>query len=157
VLTYRIRWTWAVATSATLPAVLGLATAVLIRPTWVGCVVGIALTVALTAPSLRRVRRRTLTVSDAGLEVQRDSYAMRVGWDQVVGVRQRRHQRLIPVDELVLSGSDLIPRSSTGKANTLPASLPAHPAARRIQVSLYNKAWRDGPIGNHLQGVVHTR
>jgi hypothetical protein len=122
-----------------------------------GCVIGIALTVALTAPSVRRVRRRTLTVSDAGLEVQRDKYAMIVAWDQVVSVQQRRHQLLIPVEEFVLSGSEIVPRGSTGKATTLPTSLFGHPATRRILISLYDKAWRDGPVGAHLQGLANAR
>jgi hypothetical protein len=124
---------------------------------WFLSVLVIALTVAPVAVLSRRIRRRTLTVSDAGLEVQRDEYAMVAGWDQVVGVERSRHPYLIPGDELVLSGSEVIPRGSTGKATTLPASLSGHPATRRIQISLYDKAWRDGPVGAHLRGLATAR
>lgn len=152
VLTYRIRWGWVMVESAPGPVVPGLATALLLRSTWFGGVAGSVLAVALAAESVLRVRRRTLNVSDAGIDVQRDKYAIFVSWDEVVAVRRRRHQRAIPVDELVLSGSRLIGRSSTGRTTTLPKSLSAHPAARRIQISLYDKAWRDGPIGFQLHG-----
>lgn len=151
--TYRIRWPWAVAASAPLPLILGVMTAVLIRPMWFAIIVEIAF-IVLGARSVRAVRRRTLTISNAGLQVQRDKYAMLVRWDQVVGVKHRVHQLAIPVDELVLSGSELIARGSNDKPTTLPASLSAHPALKGIHISLYDKAWRDGPVGDHLQGLV---
>ena len=152
--TYRVRWPWALATSAALPAIIGVLVALLVRPVWVGSTVGSTLMIASTALSLRRVRRRTLTVTDSGLEVQRDKYAMIVGWNEVVGVRRRRHQLFIPVEELVLSGSELVARSSSGKSTSLPPSLSGHPATRRILVSLYDKGWRHGPVGDHMQGVL---
>lgn len=155
--TYRMRWPWAVATSAGVPVIIGVIITLLIRPVWFGSTVGSTLVIALTALSLRRVRRRTLTVTDSGLEVQRDKYAMIVGWNEVARVQRRRHQLFIPVEELVLSGSELVARSSSGKSTSLPPSLSGHPATRRILMSLYDKGWRHGPVGDHLQGLFSGR
>ncbi|BDO43565.1 hypothetical protein [Cellulomonas sp. NTE-D12] len=140
-----------------LPVAVGVGAAVFVRPFWLGIVLGVALAAGLTSNSLRRVRRRFLTVAPAGLEVQRDGYALRVRWDQVVGVQRRRHQGLIPVEELVLASAEVVPRTSTGKVKAPPASLQRHPASTRIMVSLYDAAWREGPIGDHLQGLAGVR
>jgi len=139
------------------PVIIGLIISLLIRPVWLGSTVGSTLVIALTALSLRRVRRRTLTVADSGLEVQRDKYAMIVGWNEVVRVQRRRHQLFIPVEELVLSGSKLVARSSSGKSTSLPPSLSGHPATRRILMSIYDKGWRHGPVGDHMQGLFSGR
>ncbi|HEY3546799.1 MAG TPA: hypothetical protein VGK17_12035 [Propionicimonas sp.] len=155
--TYRIRWLWAVATSAPLPVCLGVMVALIFRPVWVGVVLGLTLASSMTLSNVRRVRRRSLSVSEAGLEVQRDTYAIRVGWDQVLGVQQRLHQGVIPVEELVLSGSRIIPRGSTGKTTTPGARLSSHPAPKRILISLYDKSWRTGPVGDHLRTLVNAR
>jgi hypothetical protein len=154
--TYRIRWPWALAASVGAPVIIGVVTALLI-PGWLGWTAGLTLMVALTALSLRRVRRRTLTVTASGLEVQRDKYAMIVGWNEVVRVQRRRHQLFIPVEELMLSGSKLVARSSSGKSTSLPPSLSGHPATRRILMSLYDKRWRHGPVGDNLQDVFSGR
>lgn len=111
----------------------------------------------LTTSSLRPVRRRFLTVTPAGLEVQRDAYALRARWDQVVGVQRRRHQGLIPVEELLLAAAEVVPRTSTGKVKPPPGSLQGHPATTRVMVSVYDRAWREGPIGDHLSGLAGVR
>lgn len=144
------------ATSAVLPLVLVGSVLLLVHPPVVVLLPWLVLVAALTVRSLVRVRRRTLTVGADGLEVQRDSYAMRVTWDQVVGVRRRLHHGVIPVDELVLSGSVVVPRGSTGKVKAPSSSLSTHPATTRILVSLYDKRWRDGPIGEHLPRLVEA-
>ena len=71
------------------------------------------------------VRRRSLTISNAGLPVQRDNYAEIVRGDQVAGVEHRVHQLAIPVDELVLSGGELISRGSNEKPTTSTAAVAA--------------------------------
>lgn len=133
--------------------IVGLVIATVILPGWLGIAVGLVFAIASTTPSLRKVRRRTLTVTDSGLELQRDQYAMIVAWDEVESVRRRRHQIVIPVEELVLSGSRLLARDSTGKPTSLPPSLSGSPATRAILISLYDKAWRHGSIGDHLPGL----
>lgn len=140
-----------------LPVAAGVAVTALAQPLWPGILLGVALAAGLTTSSLRRVRRRVLTVSPVGLEVQRDGYALRVRWDQVVGVQRRRHQGLIPVEELVLASAEVVPRTSTGKVKAPPASLQGHPATTRIMVSVYDRAWREGPIGDHLGGLAGVR
>jgi len=152
---YRIRWPWALATSAGAPVILGVMIALLIQPVWFGATVGSTFMIAMTALTLRKVRRRTLTVTDSGLEVQRDRYALIVGWDDVARARRRRHQLVVPVEELVLSGSEVVARSSNGKSTSLPPALTGHPATRAILISLYDKGWRRGPIGDHMPDLVN--
>jgi hypothetical protein len=147
----RVRWPIAFATSALAPILLGVVVAVVVRP--VGLGMGLAIVVAgvLSAIAVRRVRRRTLSVSPDGLVVQRDKYGLHAPWEAVVGVQRRRLQGVLAVDELALSESTPVARNSRGQSSRLPSTLAGHPAALRIQVSVYDKNWRNGPIGNELR------
>lgn len=88
----------------------------------------------MTMTNLRRVGRRNLSVTAIGLQVQRDRCALVTRWQDVTGVNRRRHQLLLPVEELRLSDSELLEPSSTGKPMRLPASLPGDRATRRIHI-----------------------
>lgn len=149
--TYRIRWPFALATSATVPLLLGVFTAVFVHPAWIGTVLGLVLACSFTAPGLARVRSRTLTVSDSGLQVQHDKYMLSAPWDSVIGVERRKLLGVIPVEELSVPMSELMARSSGGESTTLPARLAEDPSVRRIRISFYDKHWRDGPVGGHLR------
>jgi len=130
----RNQWRWAIFTSASLPLALAALSALLIGSAWLGLTVGLAFTGVMTMTNLRRVRRRNLSVTAIGLQVQRDRCALVTRWQDVTGVNRRRHQLLLPVEELRLSDSELPEPSSTGKPMRLPASLPGDRATRRIHI-----------------------
>ncbi len=148
---FQLRWSIAAGTTAVLPVLLGAVIAVTLRPVGLGVGLGVAVALAFGVTAARRVRRRTLTVFANGLTVQRDKYALTAPWSAVTGVRQRKLQGLLPVDELVLSESTVLPRDSRGRPSTVPAGLAGHPALLRIQVSLYDRDWRAGLIGAELR------
>ncbi|MFD6177867.1 MULTISPECIES: hypothetical protein [unclassified Isoptericola] len=139
-------------------AAFGLAA--LVGPSGVAGAVAFGAVMLLSVPfAWARARRRTLTVSDDGLAVQRDRYRLQVPWDHVTGVARRRHQLLLVVDELQVRDPEILALDSRGRATVLPPGLGAHPATTRIQVSLYDLDWRDGPVGAHLgrEGIVTAR
>jgi hypothetical protein len=112
----------------------------------------VALASAEFALSFRRVRRRTVTVTAEGLEVQRDKYRLLVPWSAIAKVQRRRHQLVVAVEELVVTGADVVPLDSRGRSTSLDTtSLEGRPAAGRVMVSLYDKQWRQGPIGERLR------
>ena len=148
--TYRLRWPVALLQAVPAPALGGLVIALVVQPPAIGVLLGLALAGSFGSLGLARARRRTLTVTEDGLEVQRDRYALRARWEEVTGIQRRRHQG-VTVDELVLGHPTLVPRTSTGRGQDLPDGLEGHPATTRIQVSLYDRTWRDGPIGEQLR------
>lgn len=87
--------------------------------------------------------------------VQRDAYRLLAGWDDVAEVRTRWHQ-LLRVEELLLTGSELRPVDSRGRPSQVPKGVRRAGADRLVQVSFYDKNWREGPIGEQLRrrGVI---
>lgn len=127
---------------------------------WLGVTIGLIAAVAVFTLNYRRVRRRTLTVTPDGLEVQRDKYRLVLPWSAVSKVQHRRHQRVMTVEELVISNASVAALDHRGRPTTLPHHLMrSHPAPTRVMVSLYDKSWRQGPIGERLRqdGVLPTR
>jgi hypothetical protein len=149
----RIRRSVAAASSATLPVLVGLFLALEIRPLWAGILVGLALAVVATSVTTRRVRRRTLTVHDDVLVVQRDAYRLVVPWQGVTGVQRRKHQLVMDVEELLCTGASVEAVDSRGRVSRLPRGLSEHPALSRVMVSLFDKDWREGPIGQKVRDV----
>jgi hypothetical protein len=147
---YPLRWGPTLLTTAPVPVLLGVAVALLVHPLALGVAAGLVVAAIITAARAQRVRRRTLTILDDGLEVQRDSYALHIPWANVTGVRHRRLQGLLAVEELIVTNALVIERDSRGKAAAPPAKLTGSPALSRVQVSLYDQNWRQGPIGKHL-------
>ena len=147
----------AISTSATVPTLCGLAVGLLltlvIDPAWVGLVAGFVFALVLGSQIVSRVRRRTLTVFDDVLVVQRDQYKLIVPWHGIRAVQRRRHQKLMNVEELVCSGGQVEAVDSRGRASSLPQGLEQHPALTRVMVSLYAKDWRQGPIGDKVRGL----
>ena len=87
-----------------------------------------------------------------GLEVQRDTYRLLVPWPAVAAVQHRRHQLVVAVEELVVKSAEVVPLDHRGRSTSLDTELIAqHPAASRVMVSLYDKQWRRGPIGERLR------
>ena len=154
---YRIRRSVAIATSATVPTLCGLVVALLltvtIDPAWVGLAAGFVSALVMGSHFVSRVRRRTLTVFDDALVVQRDQYRLIVPWQGITAVRLRRHQKLMTVEELVCSGSQVEAVDSRGRASALPHGLEQHPALTRVMVSLYAKDWRQGPLGDKVRDL----
>ena len=159
---YPLRRTVAVGSCAPLPVLLFtlcLLRAGLVGSLWLGASIGLVAAAAVFTFNYQRVRRRTLTVTTEGLEVQGDKYRLVVPWSGVTKVQQRRHQIVVAVEELVVDGASIVPLDSRGRTTTLPHQLVAgHPAPTRVGVSLYDKSWREGPIGAGLrqQGVLPT-
>ncbi|NYJ76408.1 hypothetical protein [Allobranchiibius huperziae] len=153
----RIRWSVAIASSAPV-AVIGAAFCVLAIPPF-GLGLGAAIVFVLLAGSMsvRRVRRRTLTVHPDVLVVQRDQYRLSVPWSRVTAVQSRRHQVVMRVEELVCAGAAVDAVSSSGRPSVLPKRLEGHPALSRVMVSLYSKDWKNGPIGEKVRAAgVHV-
>ena len=137
---YRFRRAIAAWTCVSAPVAIALGCFLLViglfQQPWLGATIGVVLASAEFALSFRRVRRRTLTVTAEGLEVQRDTYRLLV----------------VAVEELVVKGADVVPLDYRGRSTSLDTtSLEGRPAASRVMVSLYDKQWRQGPIGERLR------
>jgi len=148
---FRPRWKIAVFISSWLPLLGAAFIATFVRPIDTRLVIAILVLVVSPLPTIRRVRKRSLTVTDDGLELQRDRYALRVPWDAVSGVRRCRLQGVMAVDELQLADSTLIGRNSRGRNQQISPRVRKHAGARCIHISIYDKDWRDGRIGTELR------
>ena len=153
---YRFRRAIAAWTCVSAPVAIALGCFLLViglfQQPWLGATIGVVLASAEFALSFRRVRRRTLTVTAEGLEVQRDKYRLLVPWPAIATVQHRRHQLVVAVEELVVKGADVVPLDYRGRSTSLDTtSLEGRPAASRVMVSLYDKQWRQGPIGERLR------
>ena len=110
---YRFRRAIAAWTCVSAPVAIALGCFLLViglfQQPWLGATIGVVLASAEFALSFRRVRRRTVTVTAEGLEVQRDKYRLLVPWPAIAKVQRRRHQLVVAVDELVVTGADVVP------------------------------------------------
>jgi hypothetical protein len=98
-----------------------------------------------------KIRRRSLTVSDTGLTAQRDTYRVSCLWDDVADVRRRRLGGIVVVDEIVFQRGRTEPVDSRGKTRRgVSPKVAKSGADRRIQIGVYDAAWRDGPVGEIL-------
>ena len=136
-----------------MPVVCGALVALVLRPVVLGISLALVFALVFGSISVMRVRRRTLTVYDDVLVVQRDKYRLVVPWSGVTAVQSRRHQRLMDVEELVCSDARVEAIDSRGRASALPKGLQGHPALSRVMVSLYSKDWRSGPIGDKVRAT----
>ncbi|WP_459983763.1 hypothetical protein [Nocardioides sp. AN3] len=98
-----------------------------------------------------RIRRRTLTVTKAGLDVQRDQYRLHIPWSGVTAVARRRHQLVWKVEELIIGGAEVVALGANGEPTNPPEGLHGHAATTRILLSLYSPNWREEPIGECLR------
>ena len=151
---YPLRWVPTLLSTAPVPILLGVAVALLLRPLALGIAGGVVVAAIITAVRAQRVRRRTLTITEDGLQVQRDSYALDIPWTNITGTRSRRLQGMLPVEELIVTDARIIERDSRGKAAAPSSKLAGSPALTRVQVSLYDKNWRSGPIGERLRDLI---
>ncbi|MFD6445077.1 hypothetical protein ACFWEJ_08240 [Promicromonospora sp. NPDC060204] len=154
---YRIRQDLAVLLVLPIPILTAAISLVLIttqQPVLVAlAVVYIAVSMVLAIRMYRRVRNRTLTVSESGVTVQRDAYRIEAPWSEVVGIDRKRRQGLL-ADELVLANPVVTFVDAAGKPTRVPKAAAGHPALQRIQVSFYDKSWREGPIGDRLRALL---
>ncbi|SOD72493.1 hypothetical protein SAMN05892883_1884 [Jatrophihabitans sp. GAS493] len=149
---YRIRWSYAIGTSLTAPVIVGLVIVLVLRPFVLGFTVAVILGAVNAGITVRRMRRRWMSVDEVGIQVQRDKYGLKVPWDAIQSVRRRRLQGFLQVDEFVLSHSEIVPRDSHGHDVAPPKNLGENPeSTERIQVSVYDKNWRHGVIGETLR------
>ena len=149
--THQLRWSIALVQAFLAPGLAAVLVAAFVDPWPVGLLLGLALAASFGSPTLARARRRTLTLTTEGLELQRDRYRLSARWEDVTGIRHRRLAGFFPVEELLLGERELTARTSTGREGELPGGLVDHPASRRVQVSLYDTSWWDGPIGEQLR------
>ena len=150
---FRIRWPVALGTTLPVPVACSVLLALVIRPVAVGLVVAAPCVLVLGLLGVLRVRRRTLTVFDDVLVVQRDQYRLVVPWSGITGVQRRRRQRLMAVEELLCSGARVEAVDSRGRASRPPEKLTGHEALTRVMVSVYAEDWRNGPIGERVRAV----
>ncbi|MEO5743784.1 MAG: hypothetical protein ABIQ53_04230 [Terracoccus sp.] len=133
-----------------LPTVLGVFVLLIVHPLTLALPVLLVLVVIGTW-SMVRASRRTLTVTENGLQVQRDRYRLEAPWHAVMRVDRGQRRALVKADEIVLTDSRIIALDYRDRATTLPKGLEGHLATRRVQVSLYNRDWAAGPLGEHLR------
>ncbi|MGN6637197.1 MAG: hypothetical protein ACTHJ6_17285 [Oryzihumus sp.] len=126
--TYPLRWPVALTRAFLVPGLGGVVVASVVDPWPIGLLLGLALAASFGALALARARHRTLTVTTDGLLLQLDSDALEARWEEVTGIRRRRLGGLLRVEELTLGER-----------------------RRTVPVSLYDKAWRDGRIGDQLR------
>ncbi|MFI2486892.1 hypothetical protein ACH47X_08280 [Promicromonospora kroppenstedtii] len=154
---YRIRRDLAALLVLPIPILTAAISLVLIttqRPVLVVlAVVYVVVSVVLMIRMYRQARRRTLTVSDTSLVVQRDAYRIGAPWSEVVGIDRKRRQGLL-ADELVLASPVVTFVDAADKPTRVPKAAAGHPALQRIQVSFYDKNWREGPIGDRLRSLL---
>lgn len=60
---------------------------------------------------------------------------------------------LSEVEELICSGARVEAIDSRGQASSVPKALRGHRALSRAMVSLYEKDWRSGPIGDTVRAA----
>jgi hypothetical protein len=134
-----------------LPVLAAAAVSALLEPVWVGP--AIAFTAWL--PGFLRARKRRLVVTRTGLSVVRDRYRMHVQWGHVIAVESRRRQGML-AEEWVLEHSDLEAHGTGRRATRTLDRARRVGADRRVQISFYDKSWREGVVGNALryQGVI---
>lgn len=130
----------------------GVLEAVTRKVPWIqGAAVGLIGAGLFSGYLVLRIRRCSLTVSDTGLTAQRDTYRVSWSWDDVTDVRRRRLGGIVPVDEIVFQQGRTEPVDSRGKVRPDVLSKVADAEAdRRIQIGVYDTAWRDGPVGTIL-------
>ncbi len=153
--TYRLRKPIALLESFLLPSVLSVLVFVIVRP-FAFALAAVLVLLAFGAWTLRRVSGRTLTVTEDGIQLQRDNYRLEAPWHAVVGVERGRRRGLVKADELALAESTIIALDRRDNTTTLPQGLAGHPATRRVQVSMYDRDWASSPLGERLkaQGIA---
>lgn len=144
---WRPRWGLTLISTCIVPLLVAATVALFVAPAWFGPVIGLLIWVFLAA----RVRRRSLSLDERGFVVQRDRYRLSATWEEVSSVRQRRLQHVLLVDELLLDGAQLEPLTSRGRSGQLPRAVSETGADKRVQVSVYNRRWRDSIVGDKLR------
>ena len=148
---FRIRWPVALGTTLPVPVACSVLLALVVRPAALGLAAAASCVLVFGLLGVLRVRRRTLTVHDDVLVVQRDQYRLVVPWSGITGVQRRRHQWFVAVEELLCSGARVEAVDSRGRASRLPEKLAGHPALTRVMVTLYAEDWRSTPIGERVR------
>lgn len=148
--TYRLRKPIALLESFLLPSVLSVLVLLVVRP-FVFALPVVLVLLAFGAWTLRRVSRRTLTVTEAGIQLQRDNYRLEAPWHAIVDVERGRRRGLVTADELALAESTIIALDRNDNTTKLPQGLASHPATRRVQVSVYDRDWATSPLGERLK------
>jgi hypothetical protein len=98
-----------------------------------------------------RIRRRSLVLTEKGVTVQRDGYRVHFEWTDAHAVETQRLGGLFPVDVILFRKSEAEPIDSKGRTRAVvPAKVYKVGADRRLQISVYDAAWREGPVGSAL-------
>ena len=148
--TYRLRKPFVLLEAFLVPSVGAVLLLLTVRPLKLALAAVLVL-LAIGAWGLVRVSRRSLTVTDEGMQLQRDKYRLTAPWDAVEAVHRGRRRGLVKADELILADSWIVAIDHAGRTTALPKGVEGHPAPRRVQVSLYERDWPSGPIGQHLR------
>lgn len=133
-----------------MPSMVAVLLLLLVRPL-VLALPAVLVLLAFGTWSMLRASRRALTLTDDGLQLQRDTYRLEAPWHMVVGVDRGRRRGLLRADELILADSRITALDHRNETTTLPKRLQGHPATSRVQVSLYDRDWASGPIGEYLR------
>lgn len=150
VCTFRVRKPFVLLEAFLVPSVLAILLLLLIRPL-VLALPAVLVLLAFGTWTMLRASRRALTLTDDGVQLQRDKYRLDAPWHKVVGVDHGRRRGLVKADELILADSRIIALDHRNQTTTLPKGMQNHPATSRVQVSLYDREWASGPIGERLR------
>jgi hypothetical protein len=149
---YVMRWPWAAAASAVmvLPILVFLALlGLVLGDGWYAVAIGAAAAMLIAVRTARRARATVrLTLTPEGIHSRRHRHNVTARWDDVQGVRRRRVFG-VPTEELVVRDSQL---EITG---ALPGPtlkrLYATDVTRRVDISHYDRRWKQGPAGAALR------
>jgi hypothetical protein len=136
----RVRWEIA-AFSALIPAVLfGVSFGLVTHGAGTGAAFGVILLAILTPIA----RRRSLELTADGLIVDRGRYRLSGRWADVSEI-ERRRRGLLVAEELVFSSTHL--EFAPGVSERFRLRVLASGADKRVQISVYQRNWRKGPVG----------
>ncbi|WP_207556056.1 hypothetical protein [Intrasporangium flavum] len=148
--THRLRKPFVLLEAFLTPAIAAALLLAVLRPLSLAVPLAV-LVLAFGVSTMVRASRRSLTVTEDGIQIQRDKYRLDAPWDAITGLDCGRRRGLIRADELLLDDCTISAVDHRGRATTLPDSLQPHPATTRVQVNFYDRDWASGPIGAHLK------
>ena len=111
-----------------------------------GLLVGLLAGGTLFALHFRRARRRSLTVTESGVELQYDAYRLVAPWSEL-SVHTGRGAFGLDRDELAVASASVLALDADGEPTEVPARMTSQQVATDVRLADFTRDWRDGPLG----------